>query len=349
MPKTPIFLLSGESNMADSTLPVTPPKSRSLFHYTTAEGLLGIVRDRALFATHADFANDSSECRVILPYLTKILENEFSQIVPKLIKLKAMSHGILIDYGNSLYEEEARNCVRTMLRAANNTTPYFITSFCVHDKKDHAYSHGLLSQWRGYAVGGFAIEFDELSIDELNKEEHAGWQYSGILTNVVEYENHEDRVRSADFKGMAGAFLRTILQKELVSAMLSGKRKELDDILGNAPMGRFTRPFLSVAPFLKHIGFSEESEYRILALCNRPTKSEPGDKRKIKKFNFKSRRDGNVVPYIAMYAGLGKPLPIKGIIIGPHAQQENQRTAVELLLEQHDIKAEVRVSATPFR
>jgi hypothetical protein len=141
--------------------------------------------------------------------------------------------------------------------------------------------------------------------------------------------------------------LRSILPR--LQFLPGNKRKERDEILGTANINDFAHAFLSVAPFLKHSGFEEESEYRIVALCNRPTKVDPGDKRKIKHFQFRSRPDGNVVPYISLYDGLQKPLPIKSVIVGPHAQQENQRVAVELLLERYEINAEIRVSELPFR
>ena len=86
-----------------------------------------------------------------------------------------------------------------------------------------------------------------------------------------------------------------------------------------------------------------------MALCDRSTKSDPDDKRKLKEMCFRSRPDGNLVPYIKLYDGLQKPLPIKAIVVGPHAQQENQRLAVELLLERYQINAKVRVSESPFR
>jgi hypothetical protein len=126
---------------------------------------------------------------------------------------------------------------------------------------------------------------------------------------------------------------------------------EADKILGSANVGDFAKEFLFVAPFLKHVGFKEESEYRIVALCNRPTnmKRRPDDKRAIKEIRFRSRQDGSAIPYIALYEGLQKPLPIKAVIVGPHAQQENQRLAVELLFERYEIGTEVRVSETPFR
>jgi hypothetical protein len=130
-----------------------PQKSRSLFHYTTVQGLLGIVRDGSLFATHADFSNDSSECKLILPHLIKVLAAEYKEQVPQLIELGVMSPEILEVYGQGLYEKEALNSVRAMLKAANNTAPYFITSFCIHDENTQEYANGLLSQWRATRAG----------------------------------------------------------------------------------------------------------------------------------------------------------------------------------------------------
>ena len=220
--------------MTETSPPVEASKSQSLFHYTTAQGLLGIVRDRSLFATHANFSNDSSECRLVLPYLTKILAAEYEQHYPRLVALGVLDQDLLRDHGHGIFAKEALTSVNAMLTATNNTAPYFITSFCIHDEESYEYSNGLLSQWRSYAVGGFAIEFDELEIDELNKEENAGWRYQGIITNTVAYEDHETRVKPEQFEGMAGSFLRTvILSKEAGRPQIitMRRRSELNRIL----------------------------------------------------------------------------------------------------------------------
>src|SRR5947208_1388829 len=139
--------------MNDTTPAQVPKDSRCLFHYTTAEGLLGIIKDNCLFATHADFSNDSAECKLIRPHLKKVLMEEFKHLVPKLIELGILKPELLEEYGRSFYAAEAENCVNVMLKAVGNVSPYFITSFCVHQKSDYEYFHGLLSQWRGYARG----------------------------------------------------------------------------------------------------------------------------------------------------------------------------------------------------
>jgi Protein of unknown function (DUF2971) len=325
------------------------PKSRSLFHYTTAQGLIGIIRDQSLFATHAHFSNDSSECRLILPHLIKILASEYEEHYTRLTKLGVAEPGFLQEYGRGVFESEATRSAGAMLKATNKIAPYFITSFCIHDEDSYEYSNGLLSQWRSYARGGFAIEFDEFGIDALIKEESNGWRYQGIITNTVVYKDHEGHVKPERFKGMAGALLRTILMKKVSLKARIQKRRELDEILGKADVEDFALPFLSVAPFLKHNSFNEECEYRIVALCNRPDISDQGDERQVKEICFGSRAGGDIGPYIALFSGLGKPLPIKSIIVGPHARQENQHMAVELLLERYGTKASVRLSESPFR
>jgi hypothetical protein len=268
-----------------------------------------------------------------------VVAAEYEQYYEKLVKLKVMKAGLVSEHGEDVFAQEAQMVLKAMSDTADNLAPYFITSFCVHDEGGYEYSNGLLSQWRSYALGGFAIEFDEFGIDALNEEEKNGWSYQGLFTDNVAYDNHEARLRPERFKGMAGALLRATL----------GVGHELDDTLGKATIGDFAQPFLSVAPFLKHEGFRHEAEYRIVAMCLRATKHVAGDPRKLKQIRFRSRPDGNVVPYVALYDEIKKPLPIKAVIIGPHAQQENQRKAVELLLEQNNLNAAVRLSELPFR
>src|SRR5262245_58881475 len=158
-------------------------KSRSLFHYTTAEGLLGIIRDCCLWATHADFSNDTSECKLIVQHLKPVLEAEHSEIIPKLSEVGILKPELLQKHGTGFFDTQAQKTIETILMSINNLDPIYITSFCIHDKESEAeqYQHGLLSQWRGYARGGFAIEFDEYGLGALNQEEEKKWDYQKIF------------------------------------------------------------------------------------------------------------------------------------------------------------------------
>jgi hypothetical protein len=122
--------------------------------------------------------------------------SELKDAVPKLVQRKIMAPKALADFDDDLFRQEADNMLRAMSQAANSTAPYFITSFCVHDAGTTTYDQGLLSQWRGYAKGGFAIEFDEAGIDDLNKAENRDYRYQGIITDSVVYKDYDKKVPS---------------------------------------------------------------------------------------------------------------------------------------------------------
>jgi len=316
------------------------PKSRSLFHYTSAEGLLGIVSSNTIYATHFGFLNDTTECSLILDVLLPRLEAELRDITPKLVDLKFLKPEILTDFSDAFYRQEADKMLQAMVKTTNKLSPYFIASFCIHDPASEAYQHGLLSQWRGYARGGFAIEFDEIKIDELNDKEKEAFRYQGILTNEVNYRNHETMVTSDQFAGFAGTLLKHLFPKD---------QDKISEVLGTKSTEDFAKPFLSTTPFLKNASFEEEAEYRIVALCNRPSVMKGVDARPAKEIKFRARADGQVIPYIALYEGLKIRLPIKSIIIGPHVNRDSQRAAVEILLEKYGLDVPIRISEVPFR
>jgi|SRR5215813_9062803 len=224
-------------------------ESRSLFHYTTAEGLIGIVRDRCLFATHANFLNDTSECKLITPHIINLLKPEFERLVPRMNKLGYLRENLLTEHGTNIYGDQAEKIVEVMLVTANKVFPFYITSFCIHGEKSPEYRNGLLSQWRAYGRGGFAIEFDELLVDRLNSEERQRWRYEEIFSGAVEYENHESKIDPRQFNGMAGTFLRRVIEGKIGFSdepdVARKMKLELDEILGTAKPKEFAPLSLS--------------------------------------------------------------------------------------------------------
>lgn len=327
---------------ADSTeTKPNPSESRSLFHYTTANGLIGILKSQSLWATHANFLNDSAECRILSNLLRPRVANEMETIVPELVKIGRLRPEVYEEYGRKIHEMQADKVIDSVLIAIDKIAPFYITSFCIHDPTEPEYENGLLSQWRGYANGGFAIEFDELQIDELAKDENAAFRYQGILTEAVSYEEHIERARLDRFDGLAKSMLRVLFEKQ---------GGDLDrDFGAQVRHEKYIQPFLETLPFLKDSGFSEEREYRIAALCNRPNVVGDGDERAAKEIAFREAANGSVVPFIRLFESLKGPLPIKSILVGPHARQENQVDALRLLLEQCQIDVDVRLSKLTFR
>lgn len=101
-----------------------------LYHYTTATGLLGILRSRSIWLTDSHFLNDETE----QIYAAKLLR---AGLAPD-------QDAELIQLLNELY-------LGPEIRLPAHETP-LLASFCRNGD--------LLSMWRGYGNGGFCIEFD---------------------------------------------------------------------------------------------------------------------------------------------------------------------------------------------
>lgn len=313
--------------------------TRSLFHYTSAKGLTGIIGTQSLFATHADFLNDSSECRLLRALLAPRLVEEFQELAPKLIKANLMKEPETQAFLAGASGEFASSVINTVIQTINNLSPIYITSFCLHADGTPDHANGLLSQWRGYANGGFAIEFDEDGLDRIKAEEVDKHQYKGILTNQVWYDHHEEKAQLDRFKGIAAAALKV---------HFGHHGKDASAVLGRGELVDFVNHFVEVMPFLKPEGFHEEREYRMVALAYRKSASL-GPNPPLRNTQFRESENGAVVPYISVFDGSDLKLPIKSVLIGPHPNQDNQQTAVELLLDQHGIDAKVRRSTLSLR
>jgi hypothetical protein len=232
--------------------------SRSLFHYTSAQGLIGILGTQSLFATHADFLNDSSECRLLRGLLTPRLIEELKELVPKLIKAKFMKEGETQAFLSEASEEFASSVFNTIVKTIDRISPIYITSFCLHGTNTPDSVNGLLSQWRGYANGGFALEFDEDGLDKIKHIEVNKCRYEGILTNSVWYDEHEENAGLNRFKGLVAAALKVHFEHQ---------GKDASEVLGRGELRDFVRPFFETLPFLKAHGFREECEYRMVAIA----------------------------------------------------------------------------------
>src|SRR5260370_29584283 len=141
----------------------------SIFHYTNAEGLKGILSSKTLFATDCRFLNDTGEVGVIRNLVLPVLETEIAEMIPKLVERQFVRwfyefHG---ERGNRC---QAGGFFEPLIKLMNNVSPLFVLSFCRHDERSKEFDPGLLSQWRGYGdEGGYAIEFDDAGVDNLSK------------------------------------------------------------------------------------------------------------------------------------------------------------------------------------
>ncbi len=110
----------------------TPPEV--LYHYTTQPGLLGILQNKTIWASHTQYLNDQREFRHAIEVVKRVLLN--MQLGP--------------DYGNE------RELLSEMEKAASEGIES--TNVCVCSFSE---AGDVLSQWRAYGggSGGFSIGF----------------------------------------------------------------------------------------------------------------------------------------------------------------------------------------------
>ena len=126
--------------MAMDQSTVHETRSKVLYHYTTPEGLLGIFKHSAIWATDILYLNDSEEFLGALDLMTKIIDEEW----PKYSGPWKLARKI-VEGGPS----------------AKSTVGTFVTSFSAKENS--------LEQWRAYGGrdGGFSIGFYKNSLEAL--------------------------------------------------------------------------------------------------------------------------------------------------------------------------------------
>lgn len=324
-----------------------------LHHYTTFDGLQGILRSNSIWATKFNALNDRSE---IIHFRDRLIPELAEAIKPLALKLRgeSFSQKRKYDKAGGLYMvalNEARNYVNAFYSTSffgnPGSTPFavpYISSFCCHSN-DSAYeqANGLLSQWRGYATTEpCAIVFDSKEISKLLRKEITKYDYAHLQVSKVTYNSH-DLAFSSEYSEIIEG-----LSKALSELFVNGKA---DDQKLNTTMIEL----LSATTRFKHRGFMEEREVRIVACpksselnekfiaeigidAKTSTKIKPTQSRKF--FNSDGSAD-----YIALFDTLKKKIPIKRIIIGPCKEQSDLTKKIRTFVGNN---IEIRKSETPF-
>lgn len=144
-----------------------------LWHYTTQEGLLGIIGSEEVWATHILYLNDDEELRFGLKVVLEVISQADGQ------PLNAM----LVELHNWLIEVQAD---LTLFPAT------FV--FSLTEKGD------LLSQWRGYTQpgNGFSIGFDSKWLATRAASTNGAWHFGACFYGV-------DRARRYIMDAIEGA------------------------------------------------------------------------------------------------------------------------------------------------
>jgi Protein of unknown function (DUF2971) len=308
-----------------------------LYHYTNKVGLAGIIKSRTVRATYYRNLNDSSEVihlkesfiRELAPIFDQqIEEHKPNRHLKRLFQREGGVQKLARDFVNSLYGATFEG------EAQFGPLDAYVACFCTHtDDSPYVQGHGLLSQWRGYAGGdGFCIVFDTPSLSHLLGTEFDAHYWVHLQMNAVRYA-----------KG------GTSLSSQFPELISAAKKTLADFFSGTSIPEMGVSEFLAGASLLKHQGFEEEREVRIVAI---PGTSDLQAQARREHADFPGYplplvvKDGEQHrQYASLFGFEGSQLPVVRVIVGP---SRNQAANAEFARSVVGSSVAVKCSATPW-
>jgi GTPase SAR1 family protein len=333
--------------------------SPRLYHYTTEQGLYGILDNQCLWATHYKFLNDYSEIELfrdklikeLYPSIFKFFEEEVTKYP---IYEKILSNQLNLD---DLAKNEINSFVNSTYEFLSNEV--YITSFTgehtnsSQDTNEFINKNGLLSQWRAYGGdGGFAIIFKTCELEEMVLSEKNTFHYNEILLKPAIYSDEDKELPR--FISHISDYIKGFIEMELQ------QKNEMSE----AKQNEFRDSFIEGMTRYKHKGFKEEQEVRIVVMPNTINSKKNPElidmlkeiKQPEKERKFRDK-NGQQTPYIELFkswktpvnlfSSVKVPLPIEKIIVGPHKDKEIRAARLRVKLINTGI--DVTVSEIPYQ
>jgi hypothetical protein len=294
---------------------MTDKLPKMLYHYTSFNGLIGILNKKTIWATKIHYQNDSTEIlkpqQLARTYLEELRFNLMTTTKRNASNQKKLD--IFKDIDRSMnYLDANIHC----------------TSFCE--------SGDLLSQWRGYGSYstacsiGFDTQILEHDIEKTNSKLKINFKlmkceycsdskYSRVIEKYIDDEisNAEQGYKNFNKK----------------PNFISPRRVIRND---------FISEFVEKVAFMKLNCFKEEKEWRLLS-SELLGYSDPN-------YDFRVG-ETTIIPYYAI--PLGKLKSIKKIIIGPNHNPELTRNSIMgLLIKYADLyfnEDDIKISKIPYR
>ncbi len=196
----------------------------ALYHYTTISGVKGIIDKKAIWGTEIDYLNDREEYKDFYRIYLEI-SNEFIEADSKWEPLL-----------NGVNNTVSANLEHDYFPGKNAN--YFVTSYS--EVRDD------LSQWRGYAKGGYQIGFAYDKMKDISNKDHATTLLCPCFYNKGEKKSLVESVLLYAYNLMLKSDMKPETINELSYAVIYS--------------------FAGLAPFCKNEKFASEREWRSVTL-----------------------------------------------------------------------------------
>jgi hypothetical protein len=291
-----------------------------VWHYTSADGLLGILKDGEIFASDLRFLNDKTENAKMLQLIGERLDERVvcgthDEFVVECVKnALADTKADAVEHLPALLAADIVKLQELLRKDAARQV--FVS--CFSAEKDS------LSQWRAYSGGnGYCIGF---STDVL----------SGLAHKTV-----EDHAK-AKLRG------EPLCRFEVMRYVPDDNREAVDSLINAMLAHKWAFPAFSgwptivleqFAPFVKDESFREEKEWRLAYTVFLPKRLE---------IEFRRGRS-HLIPFVRVKLRERSPTFIQEIMVGPGPSSDLDMLALQNMVHAKDLPIKITKSAIPFR
>jgi len=292
----------------------TMSRHPELYHYTNLTAFESIVGSQTLWCSHYREMLDTDEVSLMRTLLPAAVAPRMDAIVEKLNRKMrrlwaASGRGAQTarDLINSLYGATFDG------RAVYSTLDPYLFSFSTHaEDTEFDREHGIPSQWERYAKReGYCLVFDIAEVARMLRQEGNARCWAWLMLEPVRYA---DRPVEDIFK-------------ELVDGLANTLRQFIDGV----QLPEVAVPqFLAGTTLLKGATYKSEREVRIVAIPGTAKIAREAAKEFPDQFDARAplpeikARPNTGKRYIALFDGLDLQLPVKRVIVGPGARQEER-------------------------
>lgn len=327
--------------LRDLLLPLhnASPPPDILYHYTDAKGFLGILRTRALWATHHQYLNDAREFTYATDLLKKVADDAAKDAAKN-----AAAHSPTAKLRDTIFRP-AENSILDFyneVKDEGEMTVHWLTCFSEH--RDD------LSQWRGYAQGISGYSIGIASQKLLNIAEDI---------KDAQFKEHVDRTNEISVQAqLLRCEYKEGVQLQLMQKAFEIAAKHCHETTPDADYARLAGAIpRSLTRIYKDPSFGSEGEWRLVISVQ--MKKDTGQSKKPKAIGAGARqqlavefRSGEytLIPYVAVpLSHDGSPF-ISSVTVGPTPLLELAHPTAIALLKSHPVPdKEVRKSKVPFR
>lgn len=266
-----------------------------LYHYTTLDGLLGIINNRSLWCSHIRTLNDPSE----LQYGKKLVITQIDNY------LKSINNKLIVDLLEHL---------KILINSFDIMFHIFVGCFCKEDN--------LLSQWRNYSAqgGGYSIGLNFISDTKFSHNKTALNDKSHIILRKMIY-SHSIQILYINM------CLENIIDGCKNSIKWFSERGGVPDNWSSKAANEAINILFDIVLSLKDSVFIEEKEWRIIKVIR------DDDRPDLYKFrNSKNRLIPYLDTYIFDIISDQEVFPLTSVTYGPMVEKEMAESVLKLLL-----------------